>query len=64
MQATVPVRHLALWIVFVLSGVPMFVGCALRMAKGEIDAHVLMALAVFGSVYLGLPNEEIGRAHV
>ncbi|GMH39781.1 hypothetical protein BSKO_07679 [Bryopsis sp. KO-2023] len=44
-------------VVFLLSATPLLVDGVLRVAKGQVDTHVLMALAVCGSLYLGLPHE-------
>lgn len=44
-------------VTFALSGVPMVVDFIVRVSKFSLDTHVLMALAVIGSVLLGLPHE-------
>lgn len=49
--------HAFLAVTFALSGVPMLVDFIIRVSKFSLDTHVLMALAVIGSVLLGLPHE-------
>lgn len=42
---------------FVLSGVPQLVESVSAASAGHIDTHVLMTLAVMGTLYLGLAHE-------
>lgn len=42
---------------FVLTGIPQFVESIGAAASGHIDTHVLMMLAVMGTLYMGLAHE-------
>jgi hypothetical protein len=44
-------------VTYVLVGLPQLVESVCLAAAGQIDTHVLMALAAFGTLYLGMPQE-------
>ena len=47
------VRLLAMAAIYVLAGIPELVELCLKLAGGSVDTHVLMTLAVFGTLAIG-----------
>ena len=47
------VRAVAITAIFVLAGIPELVELLFNLADGHIDTHVLMTLAVMGTLAIG-----------
>lgn len=53
-------RYVLLAGTFILSGIPQVVEALCIAGSGDIDTHVLMSLAVVGTLYLGMASEVRG----
>lgn len=58
------VRCILLAGTFILSGIPQVVEALCIAGGGDIDTHVLMSLAVVGTLYLGMAQEVRGLANL
>jgi cation transport ATPase len=47
------VSGLATLLIYILAGIPQFVSLCFSLSVGHVDTHVLMTLAVFGTLAIG-----------